>query len=344
MFYPLCTNESWLSVERKRSRQPGHGPGANGSGGSFAPGLRLPGHAGPRSRRPRCQTANVSEPDIRRLDSTNAFIVVDLPGAPRADGVVRCARKVLVDSTKSLARSRTYSWAVLAQKVSGASAAINAEGEDRPAAIGAFCAETAPQVADGSLTLSPGKGLTPADLDALGGIPSPDPEAFVAGIIGCVRAATGSHAVATAAVEFDGGVGKLLHEALAAEGIEVLASGSDALGTPADVLLFGSRPGVVEHTVAGQLPHRLLVPTAPMAFTPRALAVATRNGATVLPDFVTTAGELASRSGSDPGSALAEVTERALAHEEGAVLGACRAAEEFILSWRDDLPFGRPIG
>ena len=30
-------------------------------------------------------------------------------------------------------------------------------------------------------------------------------------------------------------------------------------------------------------------------------------------------------------------------HEEGHVVGACVRAESFLASWRDELPFGRPI-
>ncbi|MEZ5238170.1 MAG: hypothetical protein R2716_04270 [Microthrixaceae bacterium] len=86
----------------------------------------------------------MSDPEVRRLESTDAFVVWDLPGADAADGGRACARKVLVDSTKALARSRFYSWALLSgQRVGGASAAINAGRATRGAAIAAFCEELA---------------------------------------------------------------------------------------------------------------------------------------------------------------------------------------------------------
>ena len=31
-------------------------------------------------------------------------------------------------------------------------------------------------------------------------------------------------------------------------------------------------------------------------------------------------------------------------HADGAFMAACYAAEEFLRSWQDELPFGRPLG
>lgn len=280
---------------------------------------------------------------VQRLETTDAFVLVDLPGAERADGIVRCARKVLVDSTRSLARTRTYAWALLGRQVSGASAGINAAGDARDAAVAAFVAEMAPRLADGALTLGAGKGVTADDLAGLGTVPGADHAALAAGVVACAGAACGLDGV-TVAVEFDGGAGDALLGALGAAGAEVVAHGPEAITTPAEVLLFGSKAGLVDHHAAAGLPHRVLVPTGDLPFTPRALAVAGRRGITVLPDFLTTAGPLAARAGLDPAEALAERTERCLAHAEGAVLGACAQAESFLSGWVDELPFGRPIG
>jgi hypothetical protein len=38
--------------------------------------------------------------------------------------------------------------------------------------------------------------------------------------------------------------------------------------------------------------------------------------------------------------ALGEV----LPHEQGPLLGACLRAEAYLATWRDELPFGRPLG
>lgn len=293
----------------------------------------------------------MTDPVVNKLETVDAFVVVDLPDAETADGLVRCARKVLHDSTKALARSRTYSWALLGQRISGASAGINAVTDTRTAAIEQFCAEVAPEVAAGHLSLSAGKGVDHGELAALGTVPEADPEAFVQGVLACAAAAlnhaSGSSeglASATVAIEYDGGSGDVLRSALESRGAEVVSEGPDALDTQADVLLFGSRPGVLDHDLAATIEHKILVPTGAMAFTPRALAFAQRSDVLVLPDFLTTAGPLAARAGLDPDEALAERTRAALNHDAGAVLGACLIAEEFLGSWCEALPFGRPIG
>jgi hypothetical protein len=280
---------------------------------------------------------------LQRLSSTDAFVVIDLPTAERADGIVRCARKVLVDSSRALARSRTYAWALLGQPVSGAAAGINAQGEGRAAAIEAFCGEIAPQVASGGLTLAAAKGVEPAELESLATPVPAAPEALLGGLLGCARSLTGDLSGATVAVEHDGGASGL-RAALEAAGADVVAEGADALTAPADLLVFGSRPGVIDHEVADRVQATQLLPTTEMSYTPRALAVLTRGGARLLPDFLSTAGPLVARLDLDPRTHLAELAARVLEHPEGAVLGACRLAEDFLAGWVPELPFGRPIG
>ncbi len=279
---------------------------------------------------------------VQKLSTTDAFIVVDFPDAPRSDGVVRCAKKVLVDSTRSLARARTYAWALLGQQVGGVSGAINALGDGRSEAVEAFAAELAPRVADGSLTLGAGKGLSENELSGLGAVRTRDTDAFVAGILACASTAHDMDG-ARVAIEFDGGVGEALTTALQNAGAEVVAHGPEALDVSADVLLFGSRPGVIDHERAAELSPTLLVPTGDLPFTPRALAVAGRRGINVLPDFLTTSGALAAEAGLDPVQALTERTAAALQSDEGPVVGACRMAEDFLSTWVQELPFGRPL-
>ncbi|MFV0315747.1 MAG: hypothetical protein ACK5O2_02150 [Microthrixaceae bacterium] len=282
---------------------------------------------------------------LRRLEDVNGFVVLDLPGADSADGVVRCAKKVLVDSTKALARSRSYSWALLERRISGASGAINATGDAVAEAITSFATALAPEVAAGSLTLAAGRGTTPEGLEALGEVVQPDPAGFAGGIVGAISAATDGDLTGTKiAVEHGGEDDTSLTAALESAGAEIVATGSDAWGADAEVLLFGSKPGVLEHERVASLAHRVLVPTAVMAFTPRALAVATQAHKVLLPDFLTTAGPLAVRSGQDPTERVYALTTDVLSREEGPVLGACLAAEEFLTQWCEELPFGRPIG
>lgn len=105
---------------------------------------------------------------VHKLEESDAFIVFDLDGAAAHAGVARVAPKILVDGARTLARSLTYLYASFEQQMGGASAGINAKPDDRDAAIAAFVAEVAPRIADGSLQLDAGKGLTDADLAPLG--------------------------------------------------------------------------------------------------------------------------------------------------------------------------------
>lgn len=94
------------------------------------------------------------------------FLYVDLPNAVAADGIVRRAKKVLQDGAKNLARSRTYSWALLEQKISGASGGIH-DPEQTDATLQAFTAAMAPLVENESVSLRPAKGLRPDAFEPL---------------------------------------------------------------------------------------------------------------------------------------------------------------------------------
>ncbi|MFZ4517862.1 MAG: hypothetical protein ACOYOP_05715 [Microthrixaceae bacterium] len=340
---------------------------------------------------------------LQKLSSTDAFVVVDLDGADTADGVVRWAKKVLVDGARNLARTRTYAHAVLGQQVSGASAGINAVPEDRAAAVTAFVEELTPQVASGALLLDPAKGVGADDLgpllaadgrpDWLGrtqGAGTVTDHLFGVGVAASAAAAVGDLDGRTVVIEGAGAAGPALVEALAARGAKVVAvatasgcadtSGLDAAalveawsgageGLPgtlgselpaaaaltidADVLVCGSKVGLIDHEAAASVAARVVVPCGPLPVTARGLAVARRRDITVLPDFVTTAGPLLGfrpTDGAGEDTVAGEVTHRlggiiaeVLEHPEGPVLGACYRAEEFLRTWRDELPFGRPL-
>ena len=139
-----------------------------------------------------------------------------------------------------------------------------------------------------------------------------------------------------------------------------LAGSGDGLGKPgalwglgADVVFAGSKMGAVNHGVAEGLGCQALVPSGRLAFTSKALAVSRRSGVAAVPDFVALAGStLAAWSSPDTGDdeVRAEITEAvtalmadALASDDGPFLGACYAAESFLSTWQDELPFGRPL-
>ena len=118
------------------------------------------------------------------------------------------------------------------------------------------------------------------------------------------------------------------------------------------MLVVGSKVGVLDHEVAARLDVKAIVPWGPLPITAKALAALTRSGVAALPDFVTTAGELASWGfdGADLDARRTQAADMVTAvlaevadHEDGPLLGACYRAEAFLSTWRETLPFGRPM-
>jgi hypothetical protein len=348
------------------------------------------------------QTSTVSIQKITGPDDhpMNGFVLRDLPDVP-ADGVVRWARKILVDGARTLARSRTYTWALLERRRSGASAGISAEPSEREHAIGVFVDAVLPQVGDGSLHLLAGKGVAPADLAALDAAwPGPrahtEParhgtladELLAAGVVAAALGTLGSLEGRTATIEGAGTAGPAIVAELAAAGVRVVGvatpggavvggpegdelaeawarhgddlpaaigselPGAEVLGVEADLLLCGSRAGLVDHEVAASLAVRAVVPVGPAPVTAKGLAVATRNEVTVLADACTLLGSVVALD-PDGGDAderrltardrAREVAAAAAGHVDGPYLGACALAESFLRTWCDELPFGRPL-
>ena len=332
------------------------------------------------------------------------FVITDLDGAERATGVVRCAKKVLQDGARTMARSQTYAWALLGERISGASAGISVEPASRTDGLAAFLAAVEPRVRSGELSLDAAKGVGPGDLAALDEVDVRPPlrrSATSHGTVADVLLAHGALTAASAtlgelsgrrvAVEGAGAAtGAVLAELATHGAVPVaVATGSGAVVDPGgldtaallaawaehgdglpgalgselpataaltagcDVLLCGSKLGVVDHEAAATLSTSLLVPVGPAPITAKGLAVATRSGTTVLADFLTTCGPLLA---DHPGDAADEASLRAAVeervrevvdavrdHPEGPLLGACYRAEDFLRTWQERLPFGRPL-
>jgi glutamate dehydrogenase/leucine dehydrogenase len=293
---------------------------------------------------------------ITKLATTDAFVVVDLDGADHATGIVRWAKKVLQDGAVNLARHVTYAAAILEVRISGASAGINSDPDGRAAAIGAFAGEVAPM----AVRLDPGKGVAPEDLEALAVTDDRSPHyralhdhLLAAGAAAALRAQRDSLDGLAVAIEAHvPGVAELT-ATLESEGARVESVPPATLDVTCDVLCVGSKAGVVDHENVESVTATTILPVAPLPITARGLATARRNGIVVLPDFVALAGPLLA-AWPDPGADQASITESAearissvvaevLDHPDGPLLGACEAAERFLLTWRDELPFGRPI-
>ena len=119
----------------------------------------------------------------------------------------------------------------------------------------------------------------------------------------------------------------------------------------ADVVVPGTRPGVIGARTAGSLPPgvRVVAPAANVPYTAEGADVLRQRGIVALPDFVCNAGAVIgyrSAVGATPNEVLAAVDAtitglitEALRHHDGPLAGACELAGEFLRSW-----WGKPPG
>jgi len=118
----------------------------------------------------------------------------------------------------------------------------------------------------------------------------------------------------------------------------------------ADVVVPGTRPGVIDARTAGSLPPgvRVVAPAANVPYTAEGADVLRRRGIVALPDFVCNAGAVIgyrSAVGAAPGEVLTAVdatitglTTEALLHHDGPLAGACELAGKFLRSWWGEPP------
>jgi len=118
----------------------------------------------------------------------------------------------------------------------------------------------------------------------------------------------------------------------------------------ADVLVPGTRPGVISRGVAEALPPavRVVAPAANVPYTREGADVLHRRGIAALPDFVCNAGAVIgyrSALEASPETVLADVdcmivelTSEALSHPGGPLAGACERAAAFLRGWWGEPP------
>jgi glutamate dehydrogenase (NAD(P)+) len=118
----------------------------------------------------------------------------------------------------------------------------------------------------------------------------------------------------------------------------------------ADVVIPGTRPGVISGRTAGSLPAgvRVIAPAANVPYTARGAEVLSSRGIVALPDFVCNAGAVIgyrSRAGATPeevlasvGATITELIDEALRHEDGPLAGACERAARFLRGWWGEPP------
>jgi len=109
-------------------------------------------------------------PEIVELGSVPGFVVFDLPGAPLSAGGTRLAPDVSVAEVAVLARSMTYKFAALGERVGGAKAGVRGDPADRAAKaalMARFCAEVRPLADAGRFLTGPDMGTGEEDFAPL---------------------------------------------------------------------------------------------------------------------------------------------------------------------------------
>ncbi len=286
-----------------------------------------------------------------KLTGTDAFIVFDLDDAESAYGITRLAQKILADGAQLLARSNTYAFAVFGIPRSGASAGINAKPEQRDEAVKAYVDEVGPLAAEGRLVTDPGQGLTEADVAPLRQHDPRPPELLAngnmvkltaAGAIAAAEAVLGGVEGRRVRVEATGPVADAAGQAVTAAGATIVA-GDDR---QPDLLLVGGRPGSFDDETAANVTAKAVVPIAPVPVTAKAFAALSRAGSVYVPDFVSLAAPLLAgfdAGGGDPVDRVRAIAAELAGEGTGLWMAAVKRAEDFLGTWQQQLPFGRPL-
>jgi glutamate dehydrogenase/leucine dehydrogenase len=118
----------------------------------------------------------------------------------------------------------------------------------------------------------------------------------------------------------------------------------------ADVLVPGTRPGVISGPVAESLPPsvQVVAPAANVPYTARGAAVLHQRGIVALPDFVCNAGAVISYGAAidtlpeqvltGVGDQITAIIRQALEHPRGPIAGASQRAAEFLRGWWGEPP------
>jgi glutamate dehydrogenase (NAD(P)+) len=111
-----------------------------------------------------------ADPEVVELGSVPGFVVFDLPGARLSAGGTRLAPDVSAAEVAVLARSMTYKFAALGQRVGGAKAGVRGDPADRAGKaelMARFCAEVRPLTDAGRFLTGPDMGTAEEDFAPL---------------------------------------------------------------------------------------------------------------------------------------------------------------------------------
>ena len=275
------------------------------------------------------------------LSTIDGYTIVDVPEAERLVGPIRTAKKVLQRTTLDLVRHATYACAVHGLNAAGAAAALNHDraSEDQ-SPIAAFAEELATWAEACSFVGSVGLSI---GAEEAGPVLSVSAEMAEASSIASASACAGGGA---SVIVVSGSEEAALVSALGDVTVEVQDDPKAALQAGVDVVMVRGKTGVLDHEVLADTNAKLVIGLQPLTVTARGLAVASRAGAIVVPDFISAAGPTLAALGNDP-TQVREMTTDAVGaltgHGVDLFVAACERAEAHLRTITETLPFGRPL-
>lgn len=278
----------------------------------------------------------------------HGFAVLDIAGAPTSFGIVRVGKKILLDGAYALARHVSYAYAAVGVQASGASAGVSFGTGERADAVADFLGAWPAVAAEQRIILEPASSAADlagvADTDSRApGSAERGPELVAASAVACVSSWRGGMAGTSCSVAGEDSTADAVRARLESEGAVVEDHGA---------VLFTAQPGYLDHHVAADVDAETICPIGPGVVTARGLATARKRGIAVLADFVAASGprrcdgetldlEAAIDLAAEAARSATEAIDRDSPH--GPYLEACFAAEAFMRTWTDELPFGRPL-
>ncbi len=275
--------------------------------------------------------------------------MVDIDGAPMVVGPVRSAKKVLQRTTIDLIRHATYALAIHGIDGSGGAAALNHDrAADDQSPIATFSAELTEWARPAHFVGTAGLGLGASEIGS-----TLHPSAiWSAELIAASATACVPSDAATVVVVSDGEEPALTAALSGALDVSFNSDLNAALTSEVDIVIVRAKTGDLHHEALANVNVRRIIALQPLTTTARGLAVASRQGTVIVPDFITTAGPYLAAvnptSELDPltkdvTSATADVMTQLAGTDSDMFVRACELAENHLRTWATELPFGRPL-
>ena len=275
--------------------------------------------------------------------------MVDIAGAAAIVGPVRSAKKVLQRTTEDLIRHATYALAIHQIDGCGGAAALHHDrSADDQSPIATFAEELGTWASSAHFIGTTGLGLGASEIGpTLASSASWSTDLVAASSVACIPADA-----VTVIIISDGNEPAIQSRLSEEMTVTVMSDIAAALTSGADAVLIRGSTGTLDHEVVAETNVGRIIALDPLLTTARALAVASRRGSIIVPDFLTAAGPyLAALSALDSLEELVDevtpATNTALDRigEAGVdmFVRASELAEDHLRTWTSDLPFGRPL-